>query len=144
MTDELNKPKRGRPKKDGTERKDNSPKTPEAAQNQAKTQFPKGVSGNPGGTTMRRPTYQFRMQCHTLVQEHGVKMLVNLMLDAYENGKHEEALDIVKWLANMAYGTPGQMVALDEPESQKYSSLPSIVVTKEQVEAVIASDADYT
>lgn len=142
MTDEVKK--RGRPKKDGTQRKDNKPKTPEAAENQKATQFQKGQSGNPGGTTMRRPTYQFRMQCHTLVQEHGVKMLINLMMDAYENGKHEEALDIVKWLATMAYGTPGQMVALDEPESQKNNTLPRIVVTKDTLDATLESDSDYT
>lgn len=143
MTDEVKK-KPGRPRKDGTPRKDNAPKTETAAENQKKTQFTKGVSGNPGGANFRKPTLEFRGKCHSIVHEHGLAMLVNLMYDAYENGKHEEALEIIKWMAAMAYGTPRQMTDYESMEAQhKPTALPSIVVSRETLNETLASDSQY-
>lgn len=141
MTEE--KKKRGRPKKDGTERKDNTPKTPEAAEKQKATQFQKGQSGNPGGANFKKQTLAFRESCHAMVHEHGIKMLVNLMYDAYENGKHEEALEIVKWMASMAYGTPRPMVDTDTESQTKANALPTIVVSRDTLMQTLDSDSAY-
>lgn len=141
MTDEVKK--RGRPKKDGTQRKDNKPKTPEAAEKQKSTQFQKGQSGNPGGANFKKQTLAFRESCHALVHEHGIKMLVNLLYDAYESGKHEEALEIIKWMASMAYGTPRPMVDTDTESQTKVSALPTIVVTRDALMQTLDSDSQY-
>lgn len=142
--------------KDGTVRKkpgpkkkkiDNTPKTPEAKANVAKNQFKPGQSGNKSGWNFRKPTRQFREACHTMMTEHGIAMLINLMYDAYENKKADEVLDIIKFVASYSYGNPTNMKDVDDPEPTSINSgstLPQIVVSREAALNVVQSDEDYT
>ena len=129
--------KKGRPK--------SGPKTAEGLAKCKQTAFKKGQSGNPGGLNFRKPTLEFRTRCHDVVAEHGLKMLVNLMYDAYENQKHEECLEIIKWMASMAYGTPKPMETFPEQEETNKGQLkPLIVVDREALQNTLESDSDYT
>lgn len=134
------KKKPGRPKGSTKQkRKSSTPKgetrgnTPEAQEKVRATQFKPGESGNKSGWNFRKPTRQFREACHALMIEHGVKMLINLMWDAYENGDAEATLDIIKFVTSYAYGNPSAMANVDDPEvdDSKQTLLPKIVVSRD-------------
>ena len=141
MTEETKEvKKRGRPK--GSKA---PPKTKEALENQKQGQLKKGDVNNLGGArSFRKPTLEFRQKCHSMVSEHGIAMLVNLMCDAYENNKPDEALDIIKWLASMAYGTPKPMETYpEEPETKSSQFAPILVLDRVDIMDAMESDNDY-
>lgn len=149
MTEEI-KPKRVRAKhtrlkKDGTPRKPHAHKSAETEANSSTGQFKKGVSGNPDGWNFRKPTRQFREVCHTMIAEHGIKMLVNLMYDAYEKGNANEALDIIKFMTSYAYGVPTVMNMQDDPDpsTTKTNYQPQIIVARDIAVGVLESDKAY-
>lgn len=113
MTEETTIPKkRGRKvgSKDTTKRK-----TKEQTEAQKAAHFKPGNKANADGWSMRKEIRAYRKKCDAILSsEQFVKATIDIAIHCAENGMFREFMEVQRFLAEYAYGKPGQMLETEE------------------------------
>ena len=108
MTDEVKK-KRGRPK--GT--KVSKPR--EQSEASKATQFKPGNKANVDGWSMRKEIRAYRKKCDAILSSPTfTEAMVTMVVHCANNGMYKELMEIQRFLAEYAYGKPGNMLETEE------------------------------
>lgn len=106
MTEETKK-KRGRPAKT----KEPKPRT----EKQIAAQFKPGNKANKDGWSMRKEIRAYRKKCDAILSsEEFVKATIDIAVHCANNGMFKEFMEVQRFLAEYAYGKPGQMLETEE------------------------------
>lgn len=104
--------KRGRPKgsKDTTKRAER-----ELTEAQKAAQFKPGNKANVDGWSMRKEIRAYRKKCDAILSsEDFTKAILDMSIHCANNGMFKEFMEIQRFLAEYAYGKPGQMLETEE------------------------------
>ena len=113
MTDEVKK-KRGRPK--GKKDSPNVQRPPqERTEAQKAAQFQPGNKANADGWSMRKEIRAYRKKCDAILSSPTfTEAMVTMVVHCANNGMYKEFMEIQRFLAEYAYGKPGQMLETEE------------------------------
>lgn len=150
MTDEVTPKKRGRPKgKKDSPNVQRPPQEPrERTEAQKAAQFKPGNKANADGWSMRKEIRAYRKKCDSILSSPTfTEAMVTMVVHCANNGMYKEFMEIQRFLAEYAYGKPGQMLETEENVnvlSEGNAFVPPVIgLLPGSIEDAEESDQDY-